>query len=121
MKNLEVSYLHVFTYSERANTTALRIDEVVPIAKRHERSKMLRILSSKKKRAFYQSQLNSKRMVLWEAENEENFMHGFTENYVKVRTPFNRDKINTTELVHLKSISGDGEIDVECLESIVAQ
>lgn len=118
LKDIDVSYLHVFTYSERANTTALRIDEVVPIQKRQERSKMLRILSAKKKRAFYESQLGNSGTVLWEAENENGFMHGFTENYVKVMTPFEAEKINQTEMVQLERITGDGEVEVKILESV---
>ncbi|MBD78403.1 MAG: tRNA (N(6)-L-threonylcarbamoyladenosine(37)-C(2))-methylthiotransferase MtaB [Crocinitomicaceae bacterium] len=118
LNQLDVSYLHVFTYSERANTTALRIDEVVPQDERQKRSKMLRILSAKKKRKFYEDNLGSTQKVLWEAENDEGFMYGFTENYVKVKCSFNANKVNTTQLVELKEISRSGEVEVEILTPI---
>ncbi|MGB0403330.1 MAG: tRNA (N(6)-L-threonylcarbamoyladenosine(37)-C(2))-methylthiotransferase MtaB [Salibacteraceae bacterium] len=117
LKDIDVSYLHVFTYSERANTTALRIEDVVPLKTRQERSKMLRILSAKKKRKFYEENIGRKESVLWESENEDGFMHGFTENYVKVRTAFDPEKINKTDTVSLKLISGDGDVEVEILEN----
>jgi threonylcarbamoyladenosine tRNA methylthiotransferase MtaB len=124
LKDLPVSYLHVFTYSERANTTALRIDKVVPMPERQERSKMLRILSSKKKRAFYESQLGKSYDVLWEATpeeiNGEQMMNGFTENYVKVQSQFNASKINSIEKVKLDSISGDGLVNVTVLEPAIS-
>lgn len=110
--DIDVSYLHVFTYSERANTTALRIEDVVPMEARNERSKMLRILSAKKKRGFYQSQIGRSESVLWEADNLEGKMHGFTSNYVKVSTPFNSEKINTIEQINLQKINGDGEVEI---------
>lgn len=117
LKDIDVSYLHVFTYSERANTTALRIEDVVPLKTRQERSKMLRILSAKKKRKFYEENIGRKESVLWESEDEDGFMHGFTENYVKVRTAFDPEKINKTDTVSLKLISGDGDVEVEILEN----
>ncbi|NQX92726.1 MAG: tRNA (N(6)-L-threonylcarbamoyladenosine(37)-C(2))-methylthiotransferase MtaB [Flavobacteriales bacterium] len=89
LHQLDVAYLHVFTYSERANTTARRIDEVVPRDIRHQRSKELRMLSLKKKRAFYESQLGKVKPVLFEHENHSGMMHGFTDNYVKVCIAFN--------------------------------
>ncbi|MDP4965588.1 MAG: tRNA (N(6)-L-threonylcarbamoyladenosine(37)-C(2))-methylthiotransferase MtaB, partial [Salibacteraceae bacterium] len=76
IKSLDVSYLHVFTYSERANTTALRIDEVIPMQVRQERNKTLTNLSLKKKRAFYETQVGSTHPVLWEAADNEGMMHG---------------------------------------------
>jgi threonylcarbamoyladenosine tRNA methylthiotransferase MtaB len=120
LTELDVSYLHVFTYSERANTTALRIDEVVPMEERQKRSKMLRILSAKKKRKFYEDNIGSQSnyQVLWEGENTDGFMYGFTENYVKVRTEFDSNKVNTTESICLTAISRSGEVDVEILESV---
>ena len=120
LNELDVSYLHVFTYSERANTTALRIDEVVPMEERQKRSKMLRILSAKKKRKFYEDNIGSQSnyQVLWEGENTDGFMYGFTENYVKVRTEFDSNKVNTTESICLTAISRSGEVDVEILESV---
>lgn len=108
LRDLDISYLHVFTYSERPNTTALRIDAVVPIETRQERNKMLRILSHKKQKAFYQSQLNTTSEVLFEAEENGGQMYGFTKNYVKVRTPFNESLINKIKTVKLESIDRDG-------------
>ncbi|MDP4933517.1 MAG: tRNA (N(6)-L-threonylcarbamoyladenosine(37)-C(2))-methylthiotransferase MtaB, partial [Salibacteraceae bacterium] len=93
IKSLDVSYLHVFTYSERANTTALRIDEVIPMQVRQERNKTLTNLSLKKKRAFYETQVGSTHPVLWEAADNEGMIHGFTENYVKVQKPFDEKSI----------------------------
>jgi threonylcarbamoyladenosine tRNA methylthiotransferase MtaB len=104
---LPVSYLHVFTYSERENTTALRIKEIVPVSIRQERNKILRLISEKKKRAFYESQLNQQRPVLWEAQEEEGFMSGFTDNYVRVITTFRADFVNSTRKVDLTSIDSD--------------
>ena len=117
---LDVSYLHVFTYSERDNTTAVRLDDVVPMETRNKRSKMLRILSAKKKRKFYESQIGTEHTVLWEAANEEGFMTGFTENYVKVQTPFDAAKVNKTEKVFLDKIDGNGNVLVTILEPITA-
>jgi threonylcarbamoyladenosine tRNA methylthiotransferase MtaB len=105
--DLPVSYLHVFTFSERENTTALRIKEVVPVSVRQERNKILRLISEKKKRAFYESQINLHRPVLWEAQEEEGIMSGFTDNYVRVKTSFRSDLINTTCTVALVSIDSD--------------
>ncbi len=108
IKDLDVSYLHVFTYSERANTTAVKLGEPVPTEKRKERSKQLHILSDKKKRAFYETQLGTKRTVLWEAEEDNGIMYGFTENYVKVKRPFDASKVNQFEQITLKEIDRDG-------------
>lgn len=108
LKDLDISYLHVFTYSERANTTANKMDEVVPMHVRKDRSKMLHILSDKKKRAFYESQAGKVGTVLWEGDNHEGFMHGFTENYIKVKAPFNESKVNSTEKIVLEEIDKDG-------------
>jgi len=113
---LDVSYLHVFTYSERDNTTAVRLDDVVPMETRNKRSKMLRILSAKKKRKFYESQIGTEHTVLWEATDEDGFMTGFTENYVKVQSPFDSDKVNQTEKVLLNEIDGNGNVLVSILE-----
>lgn len=110
LRDLPVSYLHVFTYSERPNTTALRINEVVPVETRHERNKQLRILSHKKKKAFYSEQLGSEREVLFEAEENGGWMFGFTENYIKVKTPFDESLVNTIRRVKLESIDRDGVV-----------
>lgn len=106
--SLPVSYLHVFTYSERDNTTALRIDDVVPMDKRHERNKVLRIIGENKKSHFYHSFKSQQRPVLWEAENDEGMMSGFTDNYIKVRTPFDNKLVNQISLAEIQGFDGDG-------------
>ena len=108
LADLDISYLHVFTYSERDNTEAAEMDGVVPNKVRSKRSKMLRGLSVKKRRAFYESQLGTERVVLFESENKEGYIHGFTENYVKVKTPWNPELVNTLHHVELSKIDDDG-------------
>jgi threonylcarbamoyladenosine tRNA methylthiotransferase MtaB len=110
LNTLDISYLHVFTYSERPNTEAVLMGDVVPLKVRHKRSKMLRGLSVKKRRAFYESQIGNTLNVLLESDNKDGFMHGFTENYVKVKTPFNETFINTVQKVKLKEIDDDGSV-----------
>lgn len=94
LRDLDISYLHVFPYSERANTTARKMSGVVPVKVRHERSKMLRILSEKKRHAFYNSQIGKEAKVLFEQEEKGEFMYGFTENYVKVCFPYDPLLVN---------------------------
>jgi threonylcarbamoyladenosine tRNA methylthiotransferase MtaB len=108
LNNLDISYLHVFTYSERPNTEAVTFDNVVPKNIRNKRSKMLRGLSVKKRRAFYESQLNNKVTVLFESENKGGYIHGFTENYIKVKTPWNPEYVNTLHEIQLTEIDTDG-------------
>ena len=108
LANLDISYLHVFTYSERANTEAANMDGVVPISVRKKRSKMLRGLSAKMRGVFYESQLGKEKTVLFEDENKEGYIHGFTENYVKVKTPWNPELVNTVQKVRLTEIDEDG-------------
>lgn len=115
LKDLEVSYLHVFTYSERANTTAVKLGDAVPQEVRKQRSKQLHILSDKKKRAFYESQLGKQKTVLFEAEEENGVMFGFTENYVKVKVPFNKELINQIREVELVEIDRDGIVKCNLL------
>lgn len=110
LNELDVSYLHVFTYSERDNTKATELDGVVPKKVRNKRSKMLRGLSVKKRRAFYEGQLGTTRTVLYEAENKEGYIHGFTENYVKVKTPWNPSLVNTLHEIQLTEIDDDGMV-----------
>ncbi|MDO5977721.1 tRNA (N(6)-L-threonylcarbamoyladenosine(37)-C(2))-methylthiotransferase MtaB [Flavivirga spongiicola] len=110
---LDISYLHVFTYSERDNTEAVEMNGVVPNNVRGKRSKMLRGLSVKKRRAFYESQIGTTRTVLFESENKEGYIHGFTENYVKVKTPWNPELINTLHQVGLTKIDTDGLVRFE--------
>ncbi|MBO3098857.1 tRNA (N(6)-L-threonylcarbamoyladenosine(37)-C(2))-methylthiotransferase MtaB [Gelidibacter pelagius] len=108
LNGLDISYLHVFTYSERDNTEAAIMEGVVPKNVRAKRSKMLRGLSVKKRRAFYESQLGTTRTVLFEGENKEGYIHGFTENYVKVKYPWNPELVNTLHQVELTKIDADG-------------
>ncbi len=110
LNELDISYLHVFTYSERDNTEAVLMDGVVPMNVRAKRSKMLRGLSVKKRRAFYESQIGTHRTVLFEGENKEGYIHGFTENYVKVKTPWNPDLVNTLHEIQLTHIDEDGAV-----------
>ena len=113
IRDMDVSYLHVFPYSARANTTARKMDDQVPQHVKNERAQRLRILSNKKKMAFYTEHLGKVRTALMEAENKDGFMYGFTENYVKVRLPFDAQKINEQIQVDLKSIADDGTVVAE--------
>ena len=113
INSLEVSYLHVFTYSERENTPAFTMNNPIPGSVRADRSKMLHILSEKLKRAFYQTQIGKNFDVLFEADNKDGFMHGFTPNYVKVRTKYDPILINDLKHVKLTNITAEGEIDIE--------
>ncbi|WP_405604543.1 tRNA (N(6)-L-threonylcarbamoyladenosine(37)-C(2))-methylthiotransferase MtaB [Polaribacter sp. Asnod1-A03] len=108
LNEMDISYLHVFTYSERPNTEAVNFDGVVPKKVRAKRSKMLRGLSAKKRHSFYESQLGNTLTVLFENENKEGYIHGFTENYVKVKTPWNPELINTLHKIKLTEIDEDG-------------
>ena len=108
LKELDISYLHVFSYSERANTEAAEMNNVVDKGIRHKRSKMLRVLSIKKKRHFYEQQKGSLRTVLFESENKDGFMYGFTENYIRLKAPFKSEWINKLMLTKLKTIDEDG-------------
>lgn len=115
LNELDISYLHVFTYSERDNTEAATMENVVPMNVRSKRSKMLRGLSVKKRRAFYESQIGTKHTVLFEGENKEGYIHGFTENYVKVKTPWNPELVNTLHEINLTRIDEDGSVRMEFL------
>lgn len=117
LNQLGVSYLHVFTYSERDRTEATSMSEVVPMAVRNKRSKMLRGLSVKLRRAFYESQIETKRTVLFEGENKKGYIHGFTENYVKVKTPWDPALVNTVAEVRLKDIDDDGLVRFDYMEN----
>lgn len=112
LNSLPISYLHVFTYSERDNTEAANFDGIVPQNVRKQRNKMLRILSEKKRLAFYQSQLGTTQKVLWEADNKNGKIHGFTENYVKVETDFSEELINKTETVDLAFMNANGCVEI---------
>ncbi|MEH6656710.1 tRNA (N(6)-L-threonylcarbamoyladenosine(37)-C(2))-methylthiotransferase MtaB [Leeuwenhoekiella marinoflava] len=116
LNELDISYLHVFTYSERDNTKAADMDGIVPLKVRKKRSKMLRGLSAKKRRAFYESQLGTDRTVLFEGENKKGYIHGFTENYVKVKAPWDPALVNTTHQINLTDIDEDGLVRFEYLK-----
>src|SRR6056297_364733 len=113
LNELDISYLHVFTYSERDNTEAAKMSGVVPKAVRNKRSKMLRGLSVKKRRAFYESQLGKTLPVLFEGENKQGYIHGFTENYVKIKTQWNPNLVNTIHEVILSDIADDGLVTMK--------
>ena len=116
LNDLNISYLHVFTYSERDNTEAAEMEDPVPANVRAKRSKMLRGLSVKKRRAFYESQIGTNRTVLFESENKEGYIHGFTENYVRVKTPWNPELVNTLREIKLTKIDEDGSVRLEFKE-----
>jgi len=119
LNTLDISYLHVFTYSERDNTEAASLADVIPKHIRSKRSKMLRGLSVKKRRAFYEQQIGTSRSVLFESENKAGYILGFTENYIKVKTPWNPELINTIHQVNLTGIDNDGLMRFE-FEEILA-
>lgn len=112
LNELDISYLHVFTYSERANTRAVEMDGIVPIKKRNERSKMLRILSEKKRRKFYEENLGKTFTVLFEEDIEGGKMHGFTENYIRVAAKYDPLLINELKTVTLTTINDQGNVEV---------
>lgn len=118
LKDLDVSYFHVFTYSERANTTAKKLEGAVPVNVRRERSRQLQILSEKKKRQFYESQLGNEFPVLFEAEENEGTIYGFTSNYVKVKLPYSAELVNQIIPVTLSEIDRDGLVTVEIKEKV---
>ncbi|NND15735.1 MAG: tRNA (N(6)-L-threonylcarbamoyladenosine(37)-C(2))-methylthiotransferase MtaB [Eudoraea sp.] len=108
LNQLDISYLHVFTYSERDNTAAVSMPGSVPKEIRVKRSKMLRVLSAKKRRAFYESQLHTDSQVLYENENKSGYIQGFTENYIRVKAPWDPNLVNTFAVVELDRIDADG-------------
>lgn len=113
LHGLDISYLHVFTYSERPDTPAAGMAGVVPPQERNRRSRMLRSLSEKKRRAFYRSQLGRRCTVLFEGENKKGYIHGFTENYVKVKAPWDPALVGTVHEVRLTAIDPDGLVRFE--------
>lgn len=120
VNGLDVSYLHVFTYSERDNTEAIKMENPVPMAERKRRNKMLRILSAKKLRRFYETQLGKTESVIFENENKSGFMFGFTKNYVKVKYPFSPELINTPIAITLDSFDEEGNVLVKLKEEVLA-
>lgn len=119
LKDLDISYLHVFTYSERANTGAPKLGEKVPMEVRRERSKQLHLLSDRKKRQFYTENIGTERTVLFEHEEDEGMMYGFTENYVKVKFPYQQELTNTFQKIRLTEIDRDGIMKCEIIENLV--
>ncbi|MEQ8623689.1 MAG: tRNA (N(6)-L-threonylcarbamoyladenosine(37)-C(2))-methylthiotransferase MtaB [Vicingaceae bacterium] len=115
LNELDVSYFHVFTYSERNNTVAIRKDGVVPMKVRKERSKMLQILSEKKKRHFYEEQIGKEFSVLFEAQEQNGEMYGFTENYIKIKSAYNAQWVNQFKQVMPSKVNSDGSMHAAIL------
>lgn len=113
INELDVSYLHVFTYSERANTPAIEMESVVPMKERNRRSRMLRNLSEKKKRSFYEQNIGKEAIVLFEDDVQDGRMHGFTDNYVRVSAKYDPMLINELKPVKLSGIDANGYMEVE--------
>jgi threonylcarbamoyladenosine tRNA methylthiotransferase MtaB len=101
LHDLDISYLHVFTYSEREHTAALEIKPVVPVSLRKERNKILRNLSEKKMNYFSEQHQGSKRVVLFEQENKNGMLEGYSDNYIRTQIPYDANKINRLEWVEL--------------------
>jgi len=116
LKDLDISYLHVFTYSERANTTAVKLGDPVPMNVRRERSKQMHILSSKKKRAFYEANIGKTGTVLFENEDNDGEVYGFTENYIKAKYPFNANLSNTFQKIALNKIGRDNLMECTIID-----
>jgi threonylcarbamoyladenosine tRNA methylthiotransferase MtaB len=119
INSLDVSYLHVFTYSERDNTEAIDMKGIVDYAERKRRNKMLRILSAKKLRQFYEQNLNKEYSVLFEHENKNGIMNGFTENYIKIVYPFDEKLVNQSHTITTKTITEDGFVSADLLAATV--
>jgi threonylcarbamoyladenosine tRNA methylthiotransferase MtaB len=120
LTDLDVSYLHVFTYSERANTGAPKLGEKVPMETRRERSKQLHLLSDRKKRYFYSQHINTTRVVLFEQEEDNGWIYGFTDNYIKVKHKFNPKLVNQIIPVLLKKIDSEGFVECTIDEKSLA-
>jgi len=118
INELDIAYLHVFTYSERPNTAAIEMDSIVPVAERKRRNSMLRILSEKKKRFFYEQYQNTNRPVLFESDKSGDFMHGFTDNYIKVKTTYDASLSNRIVNVNLSKVDAGGEMLAHSLPEI---
>jgi threonylcarbamoyladenosine tRNA methylthiotransferase MtaB len=116
LNDLDISYLHVFTYSERDNTIAAQMEGIVPGTSRSDRSKMLHILSDKKRRLFYKGQLGKTMEVLLEGDVKDGYMHGFSKNYVKTRVKYDPLLVNEITSVKLVEINQNIEVDAELIE-----
>ncbi|MGZ3861881.1 MAG: tRNA (N(6)-L-threonylcarbamoyladenosine(37)-C(2))-methylthiotransferase MtaB [Bacteroidia bacterium] len=121
INGLDVSYLHVFTYSERPNTDAVEMQGAVPVPVRKERNKMLRILSEKKQRYFYEQHAGSIRKVLFESENKNGLLSGFTDNYIKTSVAYNENLCNKMEEVKLLSLNDQGNYNGALTRQILEQ
>ncbi len=110
LSDLPISYLHVFTYSERPGTEAVRMDQVVPMPQRKERNQRLRLLSEKKRNLFYRSHIGSQRRVLWEAKEKDGMMQGYTENYIRLHRPYDAQMINQIEDVRVGPADEKGRL-----------
>lgn len=117
LNELDISYLHVFTYSERANTLAAESTDVIPIEVRRKRNRMLHILSEKKLRHFYTQNLGSEQTVLFEKTHKDGNLYGYTDNYVRVKTEYNPEVVLSKARVKLISINDDGTVSAEILSS----
>ncbi len=115
INEMDISYLHVFTYSERPNTPAAEMENIVPVGERRRRNKMLTILSEKKKRHFYEQHVGQQRPVLFEVHKDKSLMTGFTDNYVKVELPISEGLLNTIQEVELRSVNENGLMHVNVL------
>lgn len=116
LNELDISYLHVFTYSERANTPAAEMPNVVPVEERRRRNEMLRILSEKKRRHFYNRFLGQFRNVLFEKHKDETLMTGFTDNYIKIEAPIQPEMLNTIGSVQLMNITENSTVEANVME-----
>ena len=119
IQSLDVSYLHVFSYSERDKTVAIKLPDVVSKQVRSKRSKLLRSLSVKMRRNFYSKQLGTNKNILFESENKKGFIYGFSDNYVRVKTPWRKDLVDSIVKYNLKEISKDGYVLAENSKKLV--
>ena len=117
INELDITYLHVFTYSERPNTPANEMEGVVPFHIRRERNEMLRILSEKKKRHFYSQYIGQTRTALFEVSKNKDLMSGFTDNYLKIELPYNPEMINELGTVRLGEINEKGSFEANLVEA----
>jgi threonylcarbamoyladenosine tRNA methylthiotransferase MtaB len=115
LNELDISYLHVFTYSERANTLAAESADVVPIEVRRKRNRMLQILSEKKLHNFYRQNIGAQREVLFEGKNRDGFIQGYTDNYIRVNTPFSDELVRSIAEVELGDINSEGIVQAEVM------
>ncbi len=118
LNQLDISYLHVFTYSERVNTPATEMEGAVPMSIRKQRNKMLRILSAKKLRSFYEKNLNTVHPVIFEHEDRNGFMFGYSDNYVKVKLPYNASLVNTVQEVKIEGFDEDGLMNGDPIQTL---